>query len=73
MRGTIPPILQYAFIAWCSVKAQGQLYFSFTYDRLNVQVLHQYKPKRKIIVLYILISKFLESRQEYSQLNGSKQ
>jgi hypothetical protein len=29
MRGAIPPLPQYAFMAWCSVKekAQGQLYF----------------------------------------------
>jgi hypothetical protein len=26
MRGAIPPLPQYAFMAWCSVKAQGQLY-----------------------------------------------
>jgi hypothetical protein len=26
MSGAIPPLPQYAFIAWCSVKAQGQLY-----------------------------------------------
>jgi len=26
IRGAIPPLPQYAFIAWCSVKAQGQLY-----------------------------------------------
>jgi hypothetical protein len=26
MRGAIPPFLQYAFMAWYSVKAQGQLY-----------------------------------------------
>jgi hypothetical protein len=25
MRGAIPPLPQYAFMAWCSVKAQGQL------------------------------------------------
>jgi hypothetical protein len=25
MRGAIPPLSQYAFTAWCSVKAQGQL------------------------------------------------
>jgi len=24
--GAIPPLPQYAFMAWCSVKAQGQLY-----------------------------------------------
>jgi hypothetical protein len=27
MRGAIPPLPQYAVMAWCSVKAQGQLYF----------------------------------------------
>jgi len=26
MSGTIPSFPQYAFMAWCSVKAQGQLY-----------------------------------------------
>jgi hypothetical protein len=25
-RGAITPFLQYALMAWCSVKAQGQLY-----------------------------------------------
>jgi hypothetical protein len=28
MSGTKPPFLQYAFMAWCSVKAQGHLYLS---------------------------------------------
>jgi hypothetical protein len=27
MRGAVPPFLQYAFVAWCPVKAQG-LYLS---------------------------------------------
>jgi hypothetical protein len=26
MRGAVPPLPQYAFMAWCSAKAQGQLY-----------------------------------------------
>jgi hypothetical protein len=26
MSGAIPPLLQYVFMAWCLVKAQGQLY-----------------------------------------------
>jgi hypothetical protein len=26
MSGAIPPLPQYAFMAWCSVKEQGQLY-----------------------------------------------
>jgi len=32
MRGATPLVPQYAFMAWCSVKAQGQLYF-FTFIR----------------------------------------
>jgi hypothetical protein len=32
MRGGIPPLRQYAFMAWCPVrKAQGQLYLTFTF------------------------------------------
>jgi hypothetical protein len=27
-RGAIPPLLQYAFMTWCSVKAQVQLYLN---------------------------------------------
>jgi len=29
MSGAIPPLLQYAFMAWCSVKAQGEIYLFF--------------------------------------------
>jgi hypothetical protein len=29
MLGAIPPLPLYAFMAWCSVKAQGQLYLYF--------------------------------------------
>jgi hypothetical protein len=28
MHGTTLPLPQYAFMAWCSVKAQGQLYLT---------------------------------------------
>jgi hypothetical protein len=31
--GAIPPLPQYAFMAWCSVKAQGQLYLYLTLKR----------------------------------------
>jgi len=30
MRGHIPPLPQYVFMAWCSVQAQERLYFYFT-------------------------------------------
>jgi hypothetical protein len=32
MSGAIPPLPQYAFMAWCSVKAQGQLYLYLLYS-----------------------------------------
>jgi hypothetical protein len=31
MHGALPPLCQYAFLPWCSVKAQGQLYFTLLY------------------------------------------
>jgi hypothetical protein len=33
MSGATPPLPQYAFMAWCSVKAQGQLYKDKYHDR----------------------------------------
>jgi hypothetical protein len=36
IRATIPPLTQYAFMAWCSVKAQGQLYLHFTFTTLKI-------------------------------------
>jgi hypothetical protein len=32
MSGAIPLLPQYAFMAWCSVKAQGQLYLYLLYQ-----------------------------------------
>jgi hypothetical protein len=36
MRGALPPLPQYAFMAWYSVKAQGQLYLYVTLYKLLV-------------------------------------
>jgi hypothetical protein len=36
MSGAIPPVPQYAFMAWFSVKARGKLYvFTFTFGLLK--------------------------------------
>jgi hypothetical protein len=35
MRAAISPLSQYAFMAWCSVKAQGQLFVPFTFTFAN--------------------------------------
>jgi hypothetical protein len=36
MSGAIPPLPQYASMAWCSVKAQGQLYLIFAFNHLSL-------------------------------------
>jgi len=37
MSGAIPPLSQYALMVWCSVKAQGQLfYFTLLYFSTNL-------------------------------------
>jgi hypothetical protein len=37
MCGTIPPLPQYGFMAWCLVKAQGPLYLFFTCIKIAVK------------------------------------
>jgi hypothetical protein len=40
MGGAVPPLPQYAFMAWCSVRGvQGQLYFYLLTMLFHVQVL----------------------------------
>jgi hypothetical protein len=39
--GAIPPFPQYAFMAWCSVKAQGQLYL-YLYFKIKVQLVKEF-------------------------------
>jgi len=41
MREAIPPLPQYAIMVWCSVKAQGQLYFYL--------LLHKYQICKYIV------------------------
>jgi hypothetical protein len=36
MCGAIPPIPKYAFMSWCSIKAQGQLYLYLTSSLVNM-------------------------------------
>jgi hypothetical protein len=51
MSGAIPPLPPYASTAWCSVKAQGQLYlYLYILHRLRVfenRVLRIFGPKRE--------------------------
>jgi hypothetical protein len=41
MRGDILPLPQYAFMVWCSVKAQGQLYLNFIYRYIYVTMINK--------------------------------
>jgi hypothetical protein len=38
MRGAIPPLPQYDFMAWCSVNAQGQVSFNFNFISVTFAV-----------------------------------
>jgi hypothetical protein len=62
MGGAIPPFPQYAFMASCSVKAQGQLYFHLYYMRLCSLSLISWK-------LY-LISKLIWPQNDLNLANG---
>jgi hypothetical protein len=50
MRGAIPPLPQYAFMAWCSFEAQGQLYL-LQYTTLNQRYAYEqcYHPTEREI------------------------
>jgi hypothetical protein len=63
MRGAIPPLPQYAPIAWCSVEAQGQIYFyllqcfvlfiSFSTTKVSIKTLRGVKSQKKIDPCYL--------------------
>jgi hypothetical protein len=44
-RGAILPLPQYAFVAWCSVKAQGQLYLHLTSVLLGCECFQESNPE----------------------------
>jgi hypothetical protein len=52
MSGTIPPLSQYVFMAWCLVKAQGQLYllWSNCFGDLRQKFTENNRPCWTIIV-----------------------
>jgi len=51
---TIPPLSQYAFMAWCSVKAQGQFYLTFTTNSISPEsrLSHTFSPKTNVYVVF---------------------
>jgi hypothetical protein len=50
MCGAIPPLPRYAFMAWCSVKAQGQLYLY----PINIYVSATSKDKEPYVLIPIM-------------------
>jgi hypothetical protein len=55
MHGAIPPLPEYAFMAWCSVKGQGQFYL-FTLPKI-LQMLRERSQLRGQRV-YVDIEKY---------------
>jgi hypothetical protein len=55
MRGAMPPLPQYVIMAWCSVKAQGQIYLYFLLVGKHNYIDHVsiYKSRHSITV-YVL-------------------
>jgi hypothetical protein len=56
MSGTIPPLPQYALMAWCSVKTQGQLYLYLSYFHFPICL---YGRGYVFIIWYLVKSKFI--------------
>jgi hypothetical protein len=52
MSGAIPPLPQYAFMAWCSVKAQGQLYF-YLFNSAVLLREHVFKVTANVTISHI--------------------
>jgi len=50
MSEAIPPFPQYALMAWCSVKPQGQLYL-YLY---GMEIDHKHKNSVRIVLLQML-------------------
>jgi hypothetical protein len=88
MRGAIPPLPQYAFMAWCSVqkKAQGQLYLYLYFlnigSRLRWMYSFTFRPlypegREKLSVMYEGVSRSfrtgsLERELQIVQLSATK-
>jgi hypothetical protein len=63
MSGAISPLLQYAFMAWCSVEAQGHLY---------LHLYHLFKPfSRRILILVDMDIFLISYAEEIDFLNYS--
>jgi hypothetical protein len=56
MRGAIPPLSQYAFMAWCSVKAQGQLYLHLYLTLAISEVVTRFPPISNISNIKVVYS-----------------
>jgi len=69
MSGAIPPFPLYAFMAWCSVKAQGHPftalcvfsyspYFSYLYLKYLIRVFAGYSMGQKVRVKSLYLTKY---------------
>jgi hypothetical protein len=60
----IPPLPQYAFMAWCPVKAQGQLYFYLRRTFMKVEV------KGHSNICLVVLGKITENSSQNSPCQG---
>jgi len=49
MRGAVPPLLQYAIMAWCSVKAEGQIYLYLCKYCKSFEISHAHQSNMFVI------------------------
>jgi hypothetical protein len=57
MSGAIPPLLQYAFMEWCLVKAQGHIIYKSFYYMLriiNMETVRSFEVTSEPILAYII-------------------
>jgi hypothetical protein len=63
MRGAIPPLPQYAVMAWCLVKAQGQLY---------LYLINQVSCHEEVWGCTVIVHSFLSSALDGGEWSASR-
>jgi hypothetical protein len=55
MSGAIPPLPQYAFMVWCLVKAQGQLYLYLFLRQFCILFVHFFSVCIQLLQQFVVI------------------
>jgi hypothetical protein len=54
MSGAIPPLPEYAFMVWCSVKKKHRYNFTFGFTSLKWYIIHMEAFRRKCLLVLII-------------------